>query len=66
VATASQELRTTLDNKESTPEQIKAKLDALRAARAKAREELTAAQNELREIASVRQEAVLVRDGVLE
>jgi hypothetical protein len=66
VATASQELRTTLENKDATAEQIKAKLDALRAARAKAKEELTKAQTELREIASVRQEAVLVRDGLLD
>jgi Spy/CpxP family protein refolding chaperone len=66
VSTASRELRETLDNKDSTPEQIKAKLDALRQARVKAKEELTKAQTELREIASVRQEAVLVRDGILD
>lgn len=66
VATASRELRETLDNKDSTPEQIKAKLTALRDARAKAREELTAAQNELKELLTARQEAALVAQGTLE
>jgi hypothetical protein len=66
VATASQDLRNTLDDKAATDEQIKAKLAALREAKTKAKEELAKAQSELREVVSVRQEAVLVRDGLLD
>ncbi len=66
VADAVHELQTLLDNKDATPEQIKAKLTALRDARAKAKEELTKAQTELREVLSVRQEAVLVERGMLD
>lgn len=66
VADAARELQTLLENKDATPEQIKAKLTALRDARAKAKEELTKAQTELREVLSVRQEAVLVERGTLD
>ena len=66
VAKASQDLRTALENKDSTPDQIKAKLTALRDARAKAKEDLTKAQAELKELITVRQEAVLVSRGMLE
>ena len=65
VATASRELREAVDNKDSTPEQIKAKLQALRDARAKADAELAAAQAELKELLTARQEAVLVSRGIL-
>jgi hypothetical protein len=64
--TASQDLRTVLDNKQASAADIKAKLDAVRAAKAKNREELTKAQTELKELLSQRQEAVLVQRGVLE
>jgi hypothetical protein len=66
LATAQAALTETLANKDATPDQIKAKLDALRAARAKAREELTKAQDELKKVVTVRQEAVLVGMGTLE
>lgn len=66
VQTAGNELRTTLENKDATAADIKAKLDALRAAKAKNREELVKAQTELKELLSQRQEAVLVQRGVLE
>jgi hypothetical protein len=66
VADASNALRTTLENKDATAADIKAKLDALRAAKTKNHEELVAAQKELRELLSQRQEAVLVQMGVLE
>lgn len=66
VADATRELQTVLDNTNSTPEQIKAKLTALRDARTKAQDELTAAQKQLREVVTVRQEAVLVEQGLLD
>jgi hypothetical protein len=66
VADASNALRTTLDNKDATAADIKAKLDALRAAKAKNHEELLAAQKELKELLSQRQEAVMVQMGVLD
>lgn len=66
VANASRELRETLDNKDSTPDQIKVKLQALRDVRVKAREELTTAQAELKELLTARQEAALVAQGMLE
>lgn len=65
VAIAAAELRTTLDNKESTPDQIKAKLQALRDAKDKANADVTAAQAELKSLLTARQEAVLVSQGVL-
>lgn len=66
VAKATQDLRTTLDNKDAAADVIKAKLTALREAREKAKQELTKAQDSLREILTVRQEAVLVMNGTLE
>jgi Spy/CpxP family protein refolding chaperone len=63
---ASNDLRQTLENKSATPEEIAAKLKALREARAKAREAVTAAQKELKEVLTQRQEAVLVNMGTLE
>lgn len=66
VSEATAALQTLLENKDATPEQIKAKLTALRDARAKAKEELTKAQAELREVLSVRQEAILVERGLLD
>jgi hypothetical protein len=63
---ASAELKTTLDNKEAKPEEIKAKLAALRDARAKAKEALVKAQTELQGLLTQRQEAVLVNMGILD
>jgi len=64
---ASRDLRTTLENKDATEDQVKEKLTAFREARDKARAELTAAQKELKDIlAPGRQEAVLVQFGLLE
>jgi hypothetical protein len=66
VAKASADLRTTLENKDAPADDIKAKLAALRDARDKARAELQAAQKELKEVLTQRQEAVLVTNGMLE
>jgi hypothetical protein len=66
VAEKSKDLQGTLDNKEAKPEEIKAKLTALREARAKAKGDLTKAQDELREVLTVRQESYLVMMGILE
>ena len=64
--TAAKDLQATLDNKDAKPEEIKAKLTALRDAHSKAREDLTKAQAELKELLTQRQEAVLVNMGVLD
>ncbi len=66
VVAATRELTTLLENKDAKPEEIKAKLDAVRAAKVKAHEELAKAQAELKELLSQRQEAVLVNNGTLE
>lgn len=66
VSKAAQDLSTVLESKESKPEDVKAKLTALRQARDKARQEITKAQGELREIVTPRQEAVLVMMNVLD
>jgi hypothetical protein len=60
------DLKTALDNKDAKPEDIKAKLDALRDARTKTKEELTVAQTDLKGLLTQRQEAVLVEFGILE
>jgi chromosome segregation ATPase len=65
VSKASDALQTTLENTSATPEEIKAKLTALRTAREKARQELATAQKELREVLSLRQEAQMVLMGML-
>lgn len=66
LAEAARALQTTLENKDASAEDIKAKLAALRDARAKAKEQLTVAQNELKELVTARQEAVLVSQGMLD
>jgi peptidoglycan hydrolase CwlO-like protein len=66
VAKAAADLQTVLDNKDAKPEDIKEKLTALRDARTKARDELKAAQKDLTELLTQRQEAVLVEMGILE
>jgi hypothetical protein len=66
VATAAADLRKTLDDKDAKPEDIKAKLDALRAAKKTAKEDLVKAQDDLKSVLTQRQEAVLVERGMLE
>jgi hypothetical protein len=66
VQKASADLRTALDNKDTPAEDIAKKLAALREAREKARAEVTAAQKELKEVLTQRQEAVLVTFGMLD
>src|SRR3954471_18117216 len=65
-AKAMQDLRETLDNKDASADDIAKKLTALRDAREKAKTELQAAQKDLKEILTQRQEAVLVMMGQLE
>lgn len=62
----STDLQETLQNKDAKPDEIKAKLDALRAARAQAKQDLAAAQQELKGLLTQRQEAVMVEMGMLE
>lgn len=65
-AKAQQELRTLLENKDASADDIKAKLAALRDARAKTKADLEAARKDLKEVLTQRQEAVLVTNGMLE
>jgi flagellar motility protein MotE (MotC chaperone) len=60
------ELSELLRNEETAPERIKAGLTALRAAKEKARQELATAQQNLRQILTLRQEALLVLNGLLD
>ncbi|MCL5278389.1 MAG: hypothetical protein M1376_00590 [Planctomycetes bacterium] len=60
------QLRTTLENQSATSEEIKTQLTAVRSAREKARQELAVAQQELKKILTLRQEAMLVEMGMLE
>jgi len=62
---ASESLQQVIENQSSTPQQIKEKLTALREAREKAREELAKAQQDLKQVLSVKQEAQLVLTGML-
>ena len=66
VARAAEELQRTLDNPEATPDQIKAKLTALRTAREQAGQELAKAREAVRELVTQRQEAQLVLMGILD
>jgi Spy/CpxP family protein refolding chaperone len=65
-AKAQQELRDLLKNKDASADEIKAKLTALREARAKTKADLEAARKDLKEVLTQRQEAVLVTNGMLE
>jgi hypothetical protein len=62
---ATEQLRTTLENQSASPDEIKKQLTAVREAREKAKQELAAAQQELRQILTLRQEAQLVLMGQL-
>jgi len=62
----SRELREVLGDKDAKGEEIKAKLTALRAAKEQTRQELVKAREGLRQIMTLRQEAVLVLNGLLD
>ena len=64
-AKASDALRKVLDNKEAKPEEVKTALQAFRDARTAAEAKLVAAQKELKDIVTVKQEAQLVMMGLL-
>ena len=66
VTRLTKELWELLDNKDAKPEEIKAKLTALRAAKEKVRQELVKARQDLRKLMSIRQEAVLVLSELLD
>jgi hypothetical protein len=61
-----EELQTLLENTTATPEQIKQQVTKLRASREKAKQELAKAQQDLRQVLTVRQEAQLVLMGMLD
>ena len=65
VEKAEQQLETTLENQSASPETIKTQLTAVRSEREKAKQALAAAQQELRQILTLRQEAQLVLAGQL-
>jgi hypothetical protein len=65
-AAALQDLRGTLNDQNASADTIKEKLQVLRDARAKAKMDLAAAQQDLKSLLTQRQEAVLVMMGVLE
>ena len=60
------QLRTTLENQSASPEEIKTQLTAVRQAREKAKQELAVAQQDLKKILTVRQEAVCLEMGLVE
>jgi len=65
VQQAARELQDDLAKKETSADELKSKLVALREARAKSQAELTKAQDQVRELLTARQEAVLVMAGML-
>jgi chromosome segregation ATPase len=65
VEKATEELQELLDSESTTPDQIKAKLTTLREAKEKAKQELAQAQQELKKILTLKQEARLVLMGLL-
>lgn len=60
------DLRATLDDTNAKPDEIKARLDAVRQAKAKAEHDLDVARAELRPLLSLRQEALLTEEGLLD
>jgi hypothetical protein len=66
VARAAADLRAALEDKGTSSEVIKARVEALRNARVQAQAELAKAQEELKELLEARQEAHLVMLGILE
>jgi hypothetical protein len=63
---ALEELQTLAVNKNATTTQIKEKISEVRKEKEESKQKLTKAQKELRELLSLRQEAVLVSVGLLE
>ncbi len=66
VATKTQELQDAVTNPDSTPAQLRTKLEEYRAAVAKVRVQLAAAQADLEGLLTLRQEAVLMSLGFLD
>ena len=66
VRTAMDDLQTTLNDQNASPDEIKSKLEAVRSARAKEKQDLVVAQQDLKGLLTQRQEAVLVVYGVLD
>jgi hypothetical protein len=66
VAAASDDLRKAVADKGTSPEDLAKKIATLREAKEKAKTDLAAAQKELRELLSARQEAVLITNGILD
>jgi hypothetical protein len=64
--TAALALQAVIDNPDAAPEEFAGRLAAFRAARASAAAKLAAAQDQLRQLLTQRQEAVLVLQGYLE
>jgi hypothetical protein len=60
------QLDTVLQKESASPEEIKTAMTAVRAAREKAKQELAAAQAELKKVLTVRQEAVSMTLGILD
>jgi len=65
IGKAAQDLRTTLENKDAKADEISAKLKAYREVRESAQQALAQAQKELKEVLTLRQEAILVLSGRL-
>ena len=66
VSKAAAELRAAIEDKSASADDLTRKLAAYREAREKSRADRAAAQKELREVLSARQEAILVSSGLLE
>jgi hypothetical protein len=66
VQAALTDLKSTLDDDSSTPDQIKSKLDTLRQAKAQEKADLSKAEDDLRSLLTQRQEAQLVYFGILD
>ena len=66
VADATKALQAAIEKKDTPADELKSKLTALRDARAKAKETLTADQKDLQALLTQRQEAILVEMGLLE
>jgi hypothetical protein len=66
VAQASEDLRKAVEDKSTPPEELTKKIATLREAREKAKADLAAAQKDLRELLSARQEATLISNGILD
>jgi hypothetical protein len=66
VAKASADLRAALEDKSMSAEEITRRLTVYREAREKSRADRAAAQKELKDVLSARQEAVLVSSGLLD